>query len=143
MKRKIFIVAATLSLICVTGVLAQEPAAPATPPTPPTPEQIAQAKAERLTKRLNLTDEQSRKVYDVCLKNTKEQQALFKKMMDLRKDQAEKMKSILTDEQFTEWSQMQQQRPGMGPRDRKHERHHDGRMAPGPRPGKDAPEPRE
>lgn len=124
MKKKIFVVAATLSLICVTGVLAQEPEAPATPPTPPTPEQMAQAKTERLTERLNLTDDQARKVYDVCLKHSKEQQALFEKMTALRNEQAEKMKSILTTEQFMEWSQMQ--RPGgmAGPRDRHPEHRH-------------------
>lgn len=120
MKKKIFVIAATLSLICVTGVLAQEPAAPATPPTPPTPEQMAQAKTKRLTERLNLTEDQASKVYDACLKQSKEQQALFEKMSALHKEQAEKMKSILTTEQFMQWSQMQ--RPGaMGPRGRQHE----------------------
>lgn len=119
MKKRIIVVAATLSLICVTGVLAQEPAAPATPPTPPTPEQMAQKKTERLTEQLKLTDDQAGKVYDVCLKQSKEQQELFKKMVALRKEQAEQMKSILTTEQFAQWSQMQRPEGKTGMRERR------------------------
>ncbi len=126
MKKRIIVVAATLSLICVTGVLAQEPAKPATPPTPPTPEQMAQKKTERLTEQLNLTDDQASKVYDACLKQSKEQQELFKKMVALRREQAEKMKSILTTEQFMQWSQMQR----AGWKAGAHERRHDPRMMP-------------
>ena len=108
MKRKIFVVAATLSLICMTGVLAQEPAAkPTTPPTPPTAEEMAQQQTDRVTQRLNLTDAQAKQIHDLNLKQAKEQQALHEKMKAMRQERAEKMKSILTTEQFVQWSQMQ------------------------------------
>ena len=39
-------------------------------------------------------------------------QAMREKMQEARKAEAEKMKSILTTEQFVQWSQMQAPRPG-------------------------------
>ncbi|HJA96513.1 MAG TPA: DUF4890 domain-containing protein [Candidatus Alistipes faecavium] len=125
MKKKIFVAAATFCMFCVTGVLAQEPTTPATPPTPPTAEQMAQRQTERMTQQLKLSDDQARKVYDINLKQAKEMQAVHQKMKSMREERAEKMKSILSTDQFVQWAQMQ--RPDrMGGM---HERHHD-RKAP-------------
>ena len=123
MKKRIFAVAAALCLMAGTGAFAQEakPAAPpqgrpptmtAAPKERPTVEQMAQRMTERMQKELKLTDAQAKEVYNLNFQQIKEMQAMREKMREARKAEAEKMKSILTTEQFVQWSQMQAPRPG-------------------------------
>ena len=72
-------------------------------------EQMAQRMTERMQKELKLTDAQAKEVYNLNFQQIKEMQAMREKMREARKAEAEKMKSILTTEQFMQWSQMQQQ----------------------------------
>ena len=96
MKKRIFAVAAALCLMAGTGAFAQEAKPAAAPKERPTVEQMAQRMTERMQKELKLTDAQAKR----------------EKMREARKAEAEKMKSILTTEQFVQWSQMQAPRPG-------------------------------
>lgn len=84
----------------------------------PTAEQMAQRRTERMTEKLNLSEKQSKQLYEVNLQDIKEMQAQAEQMRAYRKAQAEKMKGILTPEQFEQWKQMQGPRHGMnrGPR---------------------------
>lgn len=118
MKKKIFAAFATLCLVAGAQVYAQEPPK-AAPAERPTVEQMARRMTDRMTERLKLTDAQAEQVYAVNLERLQTMREAFQA-------QAEKMKSVLTTEQFMEWSKMQ------GPR-------HDGRRAPGMRRG--APDP--
>ena len=99
MKKRIFAVAAALCLMAGTGAFAQEAKPAAAPKERPTVEQMAQRMTERMQKELKLTDAQAKEVYNLNFQQIKEMQA-------------EKMKSILTTEQFVQWSQMQAPRPG-------------------------------
>ena len=109
MKKRIFAVAAALCLMAGTGAFAQEAAAPKERPTV---EQMAQRMTERMQKELKLTDAQAKEVFNLNFQQIKEMQAMREKMREARKAEAEKMKSILTTEQFVQWSQMQAPRPG-------------------------------
>lgn len=125
MKKKIFAAFATLCLVAGAQVYAQEPPK-AAPAERPTVEQMARRMTDRMTERLKLTDAQAEQVYAVNLERLQTMAAQHKAMREAFQAQAEKMKSVLTTEQFMEWSKMQ------GPR-------HDGRRAPGMRRG--APDP--
>lgn len=70
---------------------------------------MAQRKTDRMTERLKLNESQAKQVYAINLAQIKEMIAQREKMEAARKAEAEKMKSILTTEQFMQWSQMQQQ----------------------------------
>ena len=112
MKKQIFAAAAALCLMATTTLFAQESKPQVEPKTPPTAEQMAQRQTDRMTKQLNLTDAQAKQVYDLNLAQIKEMQAMREKMNAARKAEADKMKSILSTEQFMQWSQMQGPRPG-------------------------------
>lgn len=109
MKKRIFAVAAALCLMAGTGAFAQEAKPAAAPKERPTVEQMAQRMTERMQKELKLTDAQAKEVFNLNFQQIKEMQAMREKMREARKAEAEKMKSILTTEQFMQWSQMQQQ----------------------------------
>lgn len=113
MKKRIFAVAAALCLMAGTGAFAQEAKPAAAPKERPTVEQMAQRMTERMQKELKLTDAQAKEVYNLNLQQIKEMQAMREKMREARKAEAEKMKSILTTEQFMQWSQMQKQQMRM------------------------------
>ena len=70
---------------------------------------MAQRKTDRMTEQLKLNEAQAKQVYAINLAQIKEMIAQREKMEAARKAEAEKMKSILTTEQFMQWSQMQQQ----------------------------------
>ena len=106
MKKRIFAVAAALCLMAGTGAFAQEAKPAAAPKERPTVEQMAQRMTERMQKELKLTDAQAKEVYNLNFQQIKEMQAMREKMREARKAEAEKMKSILTTEQFVQWSQM-------------------------------------
>ena len=112
MKKRIFAVAAALCLMAGTGAFAQEAKPAAAPKERPTVEQMAQRMTERMQKELKLTDAQAKEVFNLNFQQIKEMQAMREKMREARKAEAEKMKSILTTEQFVQWSQMQAPRPG-------------------------------
>lgn len=107
MKKRIFAVAAALCLLAGTGAFAQDSKKAPMMKERPTAEQMAQRRTERMTEKLNLSEKQSKQLYEVNLQDIKEMQA-----------QAEQMKGILTPEQFEQWKQMQGPRHGMnrGPR---------------------------
>lgn len=113
MKKRIFAVAAALCLMAGTGAFAQEAKPAAAPKERPTVEQMAQRMTERMQKELKLTDAQAKEVYNLNFQQIKEMQAMREKMQEARKAEAEKMKSILTTEQFMQWSQMQKQQMRM------------------------------
>ena len=102
MKKRIFAVAAALCLMAGTGAFAQEAKPAAAPKERPTVEQMAQRMTERMQKELKLTDAQAKEVYNLNFQQIKEMQAMREKMREARKAEAEKMKSILTTEQFVQ-----------------------------------------
>lgn len=112
MKKKIFAVVTALCLMAGTSVFAQQQNKPDAPKERPTAEQMAQRKTDRMTEQLKLTEAQAKQVYAINLAQIKEMIAQREKMEAARKAEAEKMKSILTTEQFVQWSQMQAPRPG-------------------------------
>lgn len=119
MKKQIFAAVSALCLMATTTLFAQEPKQQVAPKTPPTAEQMAEHKTERMTQRLKLTDAQAKKVYEANLEQIKQMQAMREQMNESRLALAEKMKSILSTEQFMQWSQMQGPRHGQsgnGPR---------------------------
>ena len=113
MKKKIFAAVTALCLMAGTSVFAQQQNKPDAPKERPTAEQMAQRKTDRMTEQLKLTEAQAKQVYAINLAQIKEMIAQREKMEAARKAEAEKMKSILTTEQFMQWSQMQQQQMRM------------------------------
>ena len=114
MKKSIFAALMGLCLIAGTSVIAQTPQEAPAPKTPPTAEQIAQRQTERMTQQLNLTDAQAKQVYELNLEQIKQMQAHRDQMRAARSAEAEKMKKILSTEQFMQWARMQGPRPGEG-----------------------------
>lgn len=112
MKKKIFAAVTALCLMAGTSVFAQQQNKPDAPKERPTAEQMAQRKTDRMTEQLKLNEAQAKQVYAINLAQIKEMIAQREKMEAARKAEAEKMKSILTTEQFVQWSQMQAPRPG-------------------------------
>ena len=103
MKKRIFAVAAALCLLAGTGAFAQDSKKAPMMKERPTAEQMAQRRTERMTEKLNLSEKQSKQLYEVNLQDIKEMQAQAEQMRAYRKAQAEKMKGILTPEQFEQW----------------------------------------
>lgn len=112
MKKQIFAAVTALCLVATTTLFAQEAQPKVEPKTPPTAEQLAERQTERMTQRLNLTDAQAKQIYQLNLDQIKQMQAMREKMRQARMAQADKMKSILSTEQFMQWSQMQGPRHG-------------------------------
>lgn len=123
MKKMFFAAAMACCLMAGTSAFAQDKKPAMTPRERPTVEQMAQRMTERMTKELKLTEAQAKQVYTVNFQQIKEMQAMREKMREARKAEAEKMKSILSTEQFMQWSQMQ----GPGERGRGSMMHRDGR----------------
>lgn len=107
MKKRIIAAFAAICLVAGTGAFAQPAKRSSMPKERPTAEQMAQRMTERMTEKLKLTEAQARQVYDVNLAQAKALETLREQMRTARKAEAEKMKGILTTEQFVEWSQMQ------------------------------------
>lgn len=123
MKKMIFAAAMALCLLAGTSVFAQDKKQTMPPKERPTVEQMAQRMNDRMTKELKLNEAQAKQVYELNIQQVKEMQAMREKMRAAKKAEAEKMKSILTTEQFMQWSQMQ----GPGERGRGSMMHRDGR----------------
>ncbi|MBU2995344.1 DUF4890 domain-containing protein [Cellulophaga baltica] len=93
------------------------------------PEEFATKNTERLTKSLDLSEDQQTKIYNLNLKNAEERKAAMearksgertkpseeereamKAQMDAkREEQKEEMKNILSDEQFQKWETIQEE----------------------------------
>lgn len=101
-----------LCLAAGTGAFAQNPKNQSKVAERPTVEQMAQRQTERMTKELGLNEQQAKEVYDINLAQVKQMQAQREQMRAARNAQAEKMKSILTTEQFVKWSQLSGPMPG-------------------------------
>ena len=112
--KRIFAVAAALCLLAGTNAFAQKqtPNRGTTPKERPTAEQVAQRQTDRLTKELGLDATQAKQVYALNLHQVQQMQAVREQMRKDRIARNEKMKSLLTPEQFAKWSQMQGPKPG-------------------------------
>ncbi|MFR6351851.1 MAG: DUF4890 domain-containing protein [Alistipes finegoldii] len=98
MKKRIFAVAAALCLLAGTGAFAQDSKKAPMMKERPTAEQMAQRKTERMTEKLNLSEKQSKQLYEVNLQDIKEMQAQAR---DARAQGAGREdEGILTPEQF-------------------------------------------
>ena len=67
MKKRIFAVAAALCLLAGTGAFAQDSKKAPMMKERPTAEQMAQRRTERMTEKLNLSEKQSKQLYDCLL----------------------------------------------------------------------------
>lgn len=105
----------TLCLLAGTSAFAQDSKRAPRTKERPTAEQMAQRKTDRMVEKLNLNEDQSKQLYELNLQEVKDMQAQHEQMRAARKAQAEKMKKILTPEQFGQWQQMQGPKPGMRP----------------------------
>ena len=110
--KKMMTALTALFLLTGTTAFAQntKPEKPADAPQPvqrPTVEQLARSRTERMAERLQLTEEQSQKVYAATLEQLRSAEALREKARAAKLAEAETMKQVLTTEQFMRWSQMQ------------------------------------
>lgn len=120
MKKRIFAVAAACCLMLVTGAFAQGGKKHGER-QPRTAEQMARHRTDRLTERLKLSDEQSKELYTFSLEQIKAREAQDADRREMRKAENEKMKSLLTPEQYAEWQKMLEEqranhKPGAGPK---------------------------
>jgi protein CpxP len=77
------------------------------------PEESAQKRADTMKAKLKLSDTQYTQVYDQILSNEKQMRAHREAMKKMREENDEKMKSILTPEQYTQLKEMMEQRKKM------------------------------
>ena len=113
MKKRIFAAMAAVGLVLGSCAFAQNGKPQGERRQMPTAEQMAQRKTDRMKEKLNLTEAQTKQVYAYNLEQIKEMEAQRERMRAARQAEAEKMKSILTTEQFMQWSQMQKQQMRM------------------------------
>lgn len=111
-----------LCLLAGTGAFAQNQNKERMRREMPTAEQMAQRKADRMKEKLNLTEAQTKQIYDYNLQQVKEMQSMREQMRAARQAEDEKMKSILTPEQYTQWKQAQG--PECSPRGREARKGH-------------------
>lgn len=106
-----------------TSAFAQQAEAPrAKAKQRPTPEQMAQRMTDRMAEKYELTDAQKQQVYDLSLQQVQSMQEYRRQMVAERKASDEKMKGILTDEQYKQWKddQAKMMRSAKHDRDAKH-----------------------
>lgn len=113
MKKRIFAAAIALFLLAGTSVSAQETKGQQTKERP-TAEQIAQRRTEKMAEKLNLNDAQKQQVYELNLEQAKKMQSHAELVRDARNANAEKMKAILTPEQYEQWKQLQSEQMHKG-----------------------------
>lgn len=113
MKKRIFAAVAALCLMAGTGAFAQNGKQARGMREMPTAEQMARRQTDRLKEKLSLTDAQEKQVYEYNLQQIKEMQAQRERMRAARQAEAQKMKTILTPEQYAQWQQLQGQARGM------------------------------
>lgn len=107
MKKKIFAAVMALCMMAGTSVFAQQPMKAPMGKERPTAEQMAERKTQRMTQKLNLTQEQSKKLYDLNLQEVKQMQSMREQMRAARQAQDARMKELLTPEQYAQWQEMQ------------------------------------
>lgn len=114
MKKTIFAAFAALCMAAGTSAFAQPQRMERGPEAGerPSVEQMAREMTDRMAERLKLTEKQSEHVYAATLEQLQTMEAHREAMRKARAEQAEKMKSILSTEQFMEWSKMQGPHPG-------------------------------
>lgn len=114
MKKTIFAAFAALCMAAGTSAFAQSQRMERGPEAGerPSVEQMAREMTDRMAERLKLTEKQSEQVYAATLEQLQTMEAHREAMRKARAEQAEKMKSILSTEQFMEWSKMQGPHPG-------------------------------
>lgn len=115
MKKRIFAAAMALCLLAGTNAFAQNQKKGRMHKEIQTVEQMAQRKTDRMKEKLNLSEEQTKQVYDFNLQEIKQMQSMREQMRAARQAEAEKMKAILTPEQYAQWQQAEG--PGNGHRD--------------------------
>ena len=113
MKKTIFAAFAALCMAAGTSAFAQSQRMERGPEAGerPSVEQMAREMTDRMAERLKLTEKQSEQVYAATLEQLQTMEAHREAMRKARAEQAEKMKSILSTEQFMEWSKMQGPEP--------------------------------
>lgn len=129
MKKRIFLVAATLGLMIGTTAFAQQQPRERKGKERPTAEQLAMMKTERMKGKLALSAEQCEALYNYNLEQIQAveseraarraameaaRKAEFEKMQEARKAEALRMQQILTPEQFAQWEQLRQQKRPQG-----------------------------
>lgn len=110
MKKSIVAAVMALCLLAGTSAFAQDAKTAPIHKETWTPEQMAQKKTDKMTEALKLDKKQSKQLYEYNLEQVKKMQSKKEQMHADRKAEAEKMKGILTPEQFTQWEQMQSER---------------------------------
>lgn len=72
--------------------------------------EMAQKQTERQALRLNLSEKQAGELYKINLKYLTAMRSLKEQMRQIGTERSDAMKSMLSAEQFVQWSQMQQKR---------------------------------
>ena len=134
MKKTIII--SLVSLFLSTSIFAQQAEEQKLPEKQaPTVEQIAKRNADRMREQYLLGKDQYDKVYKLCLKQAKKDEARHKEIKSEREQMAKDMKGILNDAQWERYEK-NQKRPAMlrhqkqGPQQRGFMMRPDNRMAP-------------
>ncbi len=126
MKKTFFAAFMAFCLLAGSSAFAQQNRSAQAPKERPTAEQMAQHRTERMTKELGLNEAQAKQVYALNLQQAKameakrdDKQADRQKMQTARQANDAQMKSILTADQYTKWSEMQNARQDgkHGPKD--------------------------
>lgn len=133
MKKTIII--SLVALLFTTTLFAQQTKEQNTPEKRvPTVEEIAKRKADHMREQYLLGKDQYDKVYKLCLKQAKKDEARHKEIMSEREQMAKDMKGILNDAQWERYEK-NQKRPAMHRQNFRHNQrgfmmHPDNRMAP-------------
>jgi hypothetical protein len=130
------IIFSLVALLFTTTLFAQQTQEQNTPEKRvPTVEEIAKRKADHMREQYLLGKDQYDKVYKLCLKQAKKDEARHKEIMSEREQMAKDMKGILNDAQWERYEK-NQKRPAMlrhqkqGPQQRGFMMRQDNRMAP-------------
>lgn len=129
------IIFSLVTLLFTTTLFAQQTKEQNTPEKRvPTVEEIAKRKADRMREQYLLGKDQYDKVYKLCLKQAKKDEARHKEIKSEREQIAKDMKGILNDAQWERYEK-NQKRPAMQRQNFRHNQrgfmmHPDNRMAP-------------
>lgn len=129
------IIFSLVALLFTTTLFAQQTQEQNTPEKRvPTVEEIAKRKADHMREQYLLGKDQYDKVYKLCLKQAKKDEARHKEIMSEREQMAKDMKGILNDAQWERYEK-NQKRPAMLRQNFRHNQrgfmmHPDNRMAP-------------
>lgn len=129
------IIFSLVALLFTTTLFAQQTKEQNTPEKRvPTVEEIAKRKADHMREQYLLGKDQYDKVYKLCLKQAKKDEARHKEIMSEREQMAKDMKGILNDAQWERYEK-NQKRPAMLRQNFRHNQrgfmmHPDNRMAP-------------